>query len=158
MTFESILKTLEREKVGYAIVGGVAVVLYGYVRLTKDIDIVIDFSPDNVSRLIKVLKTLNFKPGVPIDPHDLGSADKRKMWIEQKNAQVITFYNPESPFLQIDILLTKALSQIKTIRKKIGDFEITLVDYDELLKMKRQLARPIDLLDVEKLEALRKMD
>jgi CO/xanthine dehydrogenase FAD-binding subunit len=35
-------------------------------------------------------------------------------------------------------------------------FEISIVDYDDLLKMKKETARPTDLIDIEKLEELRK--
>ncbi len=157
MKIENILKALEKEKVNYAIIGGVAVVLYGYVRFTKDIDLLIDLSEDNVRRFIKVLTALNFQPGVPIDPLDMSKHEKREEWIKEKNVKVITFYNPKSQLLQIDVLITKDLADMKTTRKKIDSFEISIVDYDDLLNMKKETARPTDLIDIEKLEALRKL-
>ncbi len=157
MKIEDILKALEKEKIDYAVIGGVAVVLYGYIRFTKDIDLLIDFSEDNVRRFIKVLASLNFQPGVPIDPMDMTKAEKRQEWMKEKNVKVLTFYNPESQLLQIDVLITKNLGDLKKIRKKIDDFEISIVDYDELLKMKKETARPTDLIDIQKLEELRKL-
>jgi hypothetical protein len=157
MKIEDILKLLEKEGIDYAVIGGVAVVLYGYVRFTKDIDLLIDFSEDNVRRFMKVLAALNFQPGVPIDPLDMANEKKRQEWMREKNVKVITFYNPESQLLQIDVLITKNLADLKKIRKKIDGFEISIVDYDELLKMKKETARPTDLIDIEKLEELRKI-
>jgi hypothetical protein len=157
MKIEDILKSLEKEGIDYAVIGGVAVVLYGYVRFTKDIDLLIDFSEDNVRRFMKVLAALNFQPGVPIDPLDMANEKKRQEWMREKNVKVITFYNPESQLLQIDVLITKNLADLKKIRKKIDGFEISIVDYDELLKMKKETARPTDLIDIEKLEELRKI-
>jgi len=154
---EDILRALEREKIDYAVIGGVAVVLYGYVRFTKDIDLLIDFSEDNVRRFIKVLASLHFQPGVPIDPMDMTKEEKRREWMQEKNVKVLTFYNPESQLLQIDVLITKNLADLKKIRKKIDGFEISIVDYNELLKMKKETARPTDLIDIEKLEELRKL-
>jgi hypothetical protein len=157
MKIEDILRALEKEKVDYAVIGGVAVVLYGYVRFTKDIDLIIDFSEDNVRRFIKVLASLNFKPGVPIDPLDIAKREKRQEWMREKNVKVITFYNPESHLLQIDVLITKNFADMKKIRKKMDAFEISIVDYDDLLKMKRETSRATDLIDIEKLEELRKI-
>lgn len=156
MKIEDILRSLEKENIDYAVIGGVAVVLYGYVRFTKDIDLLIDFSEDNVRSFIKVLAALNFQPGVPIDPMDMANEKKREEWMREKNVKVITFYNPESQLLQIDVLITKNLADMKKIRKKIDGFEISIVDYDDLIKMKKETARPTDLIDIQKLEELRK--
>jgi len=157
MKIEDILKALEKEKIDYAVIGGVAVVLYGYVRFTKDIDLIIGFSDDNVRRFIKVLTALNFQPGIPIDPLDMAKKKKREEWIKEKNVKVITFYNPESQLLQIDVLITKDLSSMRKIRKRINEFEISIVDYDDLLMMKKETARPTDLIDIQKLQELRKL-
>jgi predicted nucleotidyltransferase len=157
INIESILKELEEHKVDYAIIGGVAVVLYGYVRFTKDIDLLIDFSTENVKRFAEVLKALNFSPGAPVETMEMADPDKRKYWMEEKNARVITFYNPDVPLLQIDVLITRNLRDLKKTRKKIDGFEISVVDYDDLLKMKKETARPTDLIDIEKLEELKKL-
>ncbi len=157
MKIEDILKALEQEKVEYAVIGGLAVVLYGYVRFTKDIDLVIDFSKGNVKRFMKAMTLLKFKPGPPIEPMHLANEHKRKEWIQEKNAKVITFYNPEQQLLQIDVLLTTELAQIKTVKKKIDDLEISVIEYEDLIKMKRQAGRPFDLMDIEKLEELKKI-
>ena len=157
MNIESILRALEEHKVEYAVIGGVAVVLYGYVRFTKDIDLLIDFSKENVKRFGEFLKKLDFRPGVPIGIIDMSDSEKRRYWVREKNAKVITFYNPDVPFLQIDVLITRDLADLKKTRRKIGDFEVSVVDYDDLLKMKKETARPTDLIDIEKLEELKKL-
>lgn len=157
INIELILKKLEEHKVDYAVIGGVAVVLYGYVRFTKDIDLLIDFSIENVKRFADALKDLDFKPGVPVNIMELAEPDKRKYWMEEKNARVVTFYNPGLPLLQIDVLITRNLADLKKTRKKIADFEISVVDYDDLLMMKKETARPTDLIDIEKLEELKKL-
>ena len=157
MKIEEIIKTLEKEKVKYAVIGGVAVVLHGYVRFTADIDLIIDFSEENVGRFVSAIDALNFRPGVPIDPMDIADGEKRKAWIRVKNAKVITFYNRRQPSLQIDVLLTKNLSQIRSIRMKFGDFGISVIAYDDLLKMKKETGRPTDLIDIERLREIRRL-
>jgi hypothetical protein len=141
---EDVFRFLERGKVKYAVVGGVAVVLYGYVRFTNDIDLVIDFSKENVKRFIRIISRLHFQSGVPIAASDLANSKKRAQWRKEKNAKVITFYNQDTPLLSIDVLLIKTLSQIKITKKKI----------DDLIAMKREAGRPTDLIDIEKLGKL----
>ncbi|MBE0433950.1 nucleotidyltransferase [candidate division WOR-3 bacterium] len=157
MKIESILRILEEQGVDYAVIGGVAVVLYGYVRFTKDIDLVIDLSEPNVRRFARALSQLKFQPGVPIDPMDMAVEEQRQAWMRDKNVKVITFYNPESPLLQIDVLITKKFADLKKTRKQIGDFTVSVVDYDDLLRMKQETGRPTDLIDIEKLRELKRL-
>ena len=155
MKIQDIIKALNEEDVAYAVIGGVAVVLYGYVRFTKDIDLIIDFSEANVRRFIKALSRLQFQPGVPVNPMEIADPEKRQEWMQKKNAKVVTFYNPHSQLLQIDVLLTKSLSDVTTVKRRIDDLEICVVDYEDLIAMKKETGRPTDLIDVEKLEQLK---
>jgi hypothetical protein len=54
--FEKLLVDLVNAGVDFAAVGGVAVSLNGFVRATKDVDIIISEKPDNVSKLLGQLQ------------------------------------------------------------------------------------------------------
>ena len=54
--FEKLLVDLVNAGVDFATVGGVAVSLNGFVRATKDVDIIISEKPDNVSKLLGQLQ------------------------------------------------------------------------------------------------------
>ena len=71
MIYEEVFREFELQGVQYLLVGGVAVNIYGYVRMTMDLDIMVDLSEDNLSRIIGVMEKLGFSPRVPVDPHDL---------------------------------------------------------------------------------------
>jgi len=58
--FKEFAELLNSLKVEYLLVGGYAVVLYGYVRYTGDIDFWINPSKENAVRLIEVLKRFGF--------------------------------------------------------------------------------------------------
>jgi hypothetical protein len=88
-----LLKVLSRKKARYMVVGGFAGVLYGTGRFTKDIDLVIDFSKENVKKVVEVLTEFDYKPRVPINPYDLADEKKRHEWINEKNALVSILYN-----------------------------------------------------------------
>ena len=55
--FEKLLAGLARNGVDFAVVGGLAVILNGYPRLTLDADILVQNTPENLRRLLEYLKT-----------------------------------------------------------------------------------------------------
>jgi len=71
--FFELLKVLSECKVSFVLIGGFAVTLHGYVRMTKDIDIVPDPSEENMARLWDVLSALHARPGEfdDFDPQEL---------------------------------------------------------------------------------------
>jgi len=54
-TFEKLLVILAKAGVEFVLVGGVAVTLHGYVRLTEDVDVLIHRTPENVQCLLTAL-------------------------------------------------------------------------------------------------------
>jgi class 3 adenylate cyclase len=54
----AICRSLNKEGVRYLLIGGFAVILHGLVRTTKDIDLLIDPSEENIRRLKRALGTL----------------------------------------------------------------------------------------------------
>lgn len=54
----SLCEALNDEGVRYVLIGGFAVILHGFVRATKDVDLLIDASADNVQRLKRAMSTL----------------------------------------------------------------------------------------------------
>lgn len=54
-SFEKLLARLAESGVRFILVGGLAVALHGYVRLTEDVDILLDSSEENLSRFLACL-------------------------------------------------------------------------------------------------------
>jgi hypothetical protein len=53
--FEKLLVGLARKGIDYAVVGGVAVILNGYPRVTVDVDILVSDSAENLRKLLDCL-------------------------------------------------------------------------------------------------------
>ena len=53
-----VLAELERHGVEYALLGGTAMALHGFPRMTKDIDLILPRDPRNNARLLKALAEL----------------------------------------------------------------------------------------------------
>jgi hypothetical protein len=51
--FEELLADLDDANVRFVVVGGLAVVIQGYARLTADVDLVIDLDSSNVLRAVQ---------------------------------------------------------------------------------------------------------
>jgi len=56
--FLEVFKALGQQKVDYVLIGGVAVILHGMERLTRDIDILVKMSSENIDKLRKALHTV----------------------------------------------------------------------------------------------------
>lgn len=54
--FENLLVELARAEIDFAVVGGVAISLNGFVRATDDVDILVKNSPPNIQALLDCLK------------------------------------------------------------------------------------------------------
>ena len=53
-----LCRSLNREGVRYLLIGGFAVILHGYVRATKDVDLLLDPSEDNIRALKRAMASL----------------------------------------------------------------------------------------------------
>lgn len=60
--FYDLLRVLCEHEVAFVLIGGFAVSLQGYVRTTKDIDVVPDATHENVSRLWDALTSVAARP------------------------------------------------------------------------------------------------
>jgi hypothetical protein len=159
MIYEDIFKEFELREVRYLVVGGMAVNLYGYVRLTVDLDIMADLSEKNLSKIIGVMEKFDYTPRVPVNPHEFLSDEKREEWIKKKGAVVFTFIDLNEPFKHIDIFLSNPIDFEEAYLRKelmtIGDVKVSIVSIDDLIKLKSLSGRQRDVEDIDHLERIR---
>ena len=84
-----IFATLNNGEVDYVVVGGMAVILHGYLRATADLDLVIGLIPENCKRGLKALSSIGFTPRLPVAIEDFADPRKREEWSEQRNMLVL---------------------------------------------------------------------
>jgi hypothetical protein len=58
--FKEFLKLLNSNSVEYLLIGGYAVGIYGHIRATNDLDIWVNVSPDNATRIDRALRQFGF--------------------------------------------------------------------------------------------------
>ncbi len=157
-----LFRALYEANVEYLLCGGLAVNIYGVPRVTADIDLMLDFSTENLRKFKQVAKGLSYAACIPIDIETLTSMQVRKQIVEQKNMIAYSYYHEPATLMNLDVLVKTTLSfeylwKRKAVRK-FEDFEVFLISLPDLITMKKSTERKQDLQDVEILEKLTNID
>lgn len=153
---------MEKAKVKYLVIGGLAVIFHGYPRATVDLDIMILLDDSNAKAFIEVAKKLGYRPRIPVKLEDFADAGKRKIWAETKNMKVFTLNNPKEELEQIDVAITyfadfdKAYARRKIV--KIDGLSVPLASVDDIIEMKQTVGRSIDNSDILALKNIQKVN
>ncbi|HSK50272.1 MAG TPA: hypothetical protein VK889_07225 [Solirubrobacterales bacterium] len=157
LDIQALLTELVRGEVEFLIIGGVAVGFHGYVRATKDVDVVPSPDPENLARLASVLRNLDaeiegareFEDGELPDPLDPDVLAERGNWVL------------ETRLGRFDIMqwiddggLWERLRP-EAIEAEIDGLSVRFVSYADLIAMKERAGRPEDLTDLERLREAR---
>ena len=81
-SFDTLVHALETAGVRYLVAGGLAVNAHGYLRFTRDLDVVLQLSPQNI---LSALAAIGYRPIVPINAADFadpGGGPQDKIDIE----------------------------------------------------------------------------
>lgn len=155
---ESILNALNVARVRYLVVGGVAVVLHGYLRTTADLDLIIQLDRDNVLRAIHALQNHHYRPRAPVVAEGFAEPAIREQWIRDKGLSVFTLWSPMHPTLEIDLFVSEPFDfdavYARALRVPLEKAEATVIGLEDLVALKRRVGRPRDLEDIAALESL----
>jgi predicted nucleotidyltransferase len=158
---QQIVSALNHANVRYVVAGGLAVIAYGYLRLTMDVDLVIDLERENLLRALNALEMIGYKPRLPVTKEAFADARTRENWVSNKNMMVFPLWKPsDTNGIVIDIFAKCPFNFADEYAKAKwmeieGGLRIPFIDLDCLLRMKAKAARPKDLLDIEYLERAR---
>jgi hypothetical protein len=155
---EAIVGALNAARARYLVVGGLAVVAYGFLRLTADIDLVLDPEPGALRRAIDALSGLGYRPRAPVAFAEFADPGKRRAWAREKGLTVFSAFSPEHQATEVDLFVEppfdfeRAYAGAARFEVAPG-IEATFVGLDDLIEMKRRAGRPQDLQDVSNLES-----
>lgn len=158
--YEEILRAFQKQKVKYVLVGGIAVNLFGSMRSTADIDILVEMSDDNLRKIVKIMKKYGYRIKQPVDPMKIADKKTREDWIHNKSMKAFNFYK-EDELKEVDIIIDSPVSfeeaRKKPVRFKIGDLILPVISINKLIKMKSKTGRTVDKLDIEELKIIKKL-
>ena len=140
--FSDLLKLFNDNHVKYLVVGGYAVTHYSEPRYTKDLDLWVEFSPENAERVFHALRQFGapLKGLTPLDFTQEGH-----------------FYSMGIAPVRVDVLmsisgLTFEEAWRVRVETQIDGQNVLFISRDHLLRAKRIAGRAQDLLDAEALE------
>ena len=136
--YEDEIKALNKSKIKYLVVGGIAVNLYGLNRFTRDLDLMIDINEENLAKFIDLVNKLGYGTKVAID--------------DWKGKVAIAFRHSKEENKQIDVFMKNPIDFNKAYKKrvtfKVGKANISCVNLDDLIRMKEKADRNRDWIDI----------
>ena len=102
---EAIVSALNKAATKYLIVGGLAVNAHGFVRLTRDVDIVLQLDPGNVRRGLSALFNIGYQMSIPARPQDFANPATREEWRRSKGMITMKLWSDEHQRTPIDIFV-----------------------------------------------------
>lgn len=153
-----IFAALNEAAVEYVVVGGLAVILHGYLRATADLDLAIGLTPDNARRGMQALASIGLQPRLPVAMQDFGDPQLRKTWLEQRNMTVFPLWDPANPLRSVDVFIDEPVEFVAllrdAVRKDLDGLVVPVASIGHLIEMKRRAGRPRDLEDIDKLRQI----
>ena len=155
-SFEAIVRTLNEAGVRYLVAGGLAVNAHGYLRFTKDADVVIQLVRDNIKRAFTALAALGYKPLAPVTAEQFADRATREGWIRDKGMQVLQLWSDRHRETSIDVFAYEPFpfdeEYARALMKPLyGSIEVRFVSIPTLIKMKEAAGREQDRIDIEHL-------
>lgn len=140
--FVDLLRAFVAADVRFLVVGAYALALHGRPRATGDLDIWVEATPENASRVFRALEHFG-APMAQISESDF--------------AHEGVTYQIGIPPGRIDILteltgLTFREAWPARVRRPFGDVEVDFIGREAFLRNKRATGRPKDLGDIEGME------
>lgn len=155
MNFRLALEVLQRHGVEHVVVGGVAVVVHGASLMTKDLDILYRLGPENVARLIAAFEEVGAVAWGDSRrlPFTAAHLDNRGHHLAQTTVGRIDALG--SLGRNADILYEDVIAD--AIEAEAFGVRFACISLPRLIAVKRELARPRDLVAVQELEAIAKL-
>jgi Nucleotidyltransferase of unknown function (DUF6036) len=145
-----MLRVLAAHSVNFVIIGGIAVQAHGYIRWTKDLDVIVQPTTLNFSRLSEALRDLDAKPRGSgtlrlTDPHQLRRAPLIPLMTTLGPLDVVNVEHVRGAPRDYEALRRAALVV------QLEGSEVAVAGLSDLIRMKRAAGRHHDLADIEAL-------
>jgi hypothetical protein len=152
---EAMLRRVTAAGVDFVVIGGIAMVIHGSARLTRDLDIAFAADAGNLKALGGVLVELNAKlrgvdDDVPFVPDERTLANVELLTLTTSAGWLDVHRRPDGapPY--------EALRR-DAQRVDLGGFSVLVASRTDMRAMKTTAGRPQDLIDLEYLEAIERL-
>lgn len=136
-----LLRCFINQGVRFLVVGGHAVIFHGYLRAAKDLDLFVDHTKDNPSKIISGLSLV----GVSLPELSCGNLCKPNQQIRINgvfHTEILTSIAGVSFEVAFDA----------RVYASVSDLQVPVMSLSHLFDAKRALARPQDMEDIAALQ------
>jgi predicted nucleotidyltransferase len=159
MFYLDLFSALERHKVEYVLIGGLAISLHGIERATMDIDVTVAMTPENLASLVEMARELGMTPMLPVKLEALTDLEQLAQWHRERNLDAFALKAPGAAGITLDVLLYPPVD-FAGLRERARTFHagkvpVVVASIDDLIALKQAVGRPIDLTDIEHLKRLK---
>lgn len=158
MSMFGLLETLDKAAIDYVVVGGLAVALHGYQRLTMDVDVALAMTPDNLRRFMDCAKAAGLHPVAPVPVDALADPEQIERWHREKGMLAFSLRQPDSMATVIDVLVKPAVPYPELRRDAVivavGTLKVPIASIDHLIAMKTGTGRGKDAVDIDELRKI----
>lgn len=155
LSADEILRRLVQRGVDFVVIGGIAAVLHGSARNTFDLDICFATDDANLAALGDVLTALGAR---------LKGVDESIPYVpDARTLRQVELLTLVTSLGELDVLArppgARAYQDLRrnADRYDLGGFNVSVASIDDLIAMKQSAGRAKDLLDVEELEAIKRL-
>ena len=152
-SFDSLVRALDGAHVRYLVAGGLAVNAHGYLRFTRDVDLVLQLGRANILSAFGALERIGYRPLVPVSAEDFANETKRDGWVRDKGMVVLNFWSELHQQTPIDVFVTEPFDfdqeYMRALVKPLGAVVVRFVSIPTLIRMKEVAGRPQDRIDIE---------
>jgi uncharacterized nucleotidyltransferase DUF6036 len=157
-SFDSLVRALDEAGVRYIVVGGLAVNAHGYLRFTRDVDLVLQLVPENILSAFGALEEIGYRPLVPVTGADFADPAKREAWIRDKAMTVLNFWCDLHRETPVDVFVAEPFDfeqeYARALVKPLGSVAVRFASIPSLIRMKEIAGRTQDRIDIEYLRKL----
>ncbi|MFL5321462.1 MAG: hypothetical protein ACJ790_17505 [Myxococcaceae bacterium] len=142
MSYLQLIGVLDAAGVEFVIVGGTAAVLHGASTATYDLDVLMQFTPENCARLLEAVR--------PLDPRLAHTPDKRPLALTVEELAPFKNLYLNTRLGRLDVLgslppIESAEEVLRTAQQMVvAGVNVRVVALDLLIKVKAAMNRPKD--------------
>ena len=143
MDIDALLRSLNARKARYLVIGATAFPVYGYARATLDIDLFIEPTEENASRVRAALTDFGY---------DLTDVSVEELRTKKVLIRQYTLETDVHPFVKG---ITFEDAWARRVNDQIQGVPVAFASLDDLIRMKEAAGRPKDVEDLRVLRRLR---
>ncbi|MBI5108507.1 MAG: nucleotidyl transferase AbiEii/AbiGii toxin family protein [Rhodocyclales bacterium] len=153
-----LIKLLTDKKIDFVLVGGLAVALQGYQRVTMDVDVVLAMESGNLERFIGAAREAGLRPTIPVPIESLARPELIEQWHREKGMPAFSLRGVEAQATVLDVLVKPVVPYADLRRDalmvELGSAQVPVASIPHLIAMKTGTGRGKDQIDIEELKKL----